>query len=129
MDWENRENSRIEGIDLEEALRYSVDGVAGVWENIGNYLESAQEYREQLNTFFSQGEYSEYRVLAHGLKSTLALIGGKAMSEQAKAMEQAGKVQDYDYIRQHHAEFNQNLKEWNQLLLEQYRKIQRETLE
>lgn len=129
MDWENRENSRIEGIDLEEALRYSVDGVAGVWENIGNYLEEAPEYREQLNTFFSQGEYNEYRVLAHGLKSTLALIGGKAMSEQAKAMEQAGKVQDYDYIRLHHAEFDQNLKEWNQLLLEQYRKIQRETLE
>ena len=57
---------------------------------------------EALSEFYESGDWAEYAVKVHALKSTSLTIGAELLSEQAKALEQAGKKGDTDYIRQNH---------------------------
>lgn len=44
----------------------------------------------------------DYAIKAHALKSTSLTIGAEGLSAQAKALEQAGKNGDVEYIRENH---------------------------
>ena len=43
-------------------------------------------------------------IKAHALKSTSLTIGAEELSEKARALEQAGRNGDTEYIRQNHSE-------------------------
>lgn len=73
-------------------------------------------YLEMLQTFHSQGaekkaeivalyeaeNWTDYAIKVHALKSTSLTIGAERLSEQAKALEQAGKSGDVEYVRRNH---------------------------
>lgn len=85
----------------------------------GFYRSIVQEYVQgsklaQLNQFFEEENYAEYRVVVHSLKSNSLTIGLAELSEQARLLEMAAKDEDVDYIKANHA----NVMEEYQRILE-----------
>lgn len=64
--------------------------------------EDAEEEIGILEKFFDNKDWPNYTIKAHALKSGMKNIGADLLSEKAKAMEQAGKQNDIDYITGNH---------------------------
>ena len=78
--------------------------------NQENYIEiltsqrdSGNDILEQTQTLFNTENWKDYVINVHGIKSSMMSIGAVKLSEMAKALELAGKGEDYDYIRREHA--------------------------
>ena len=78
--------------------------------NQENYIEiltsqrdSGNDILEQTQTLFNTENWKDYVITVHGIKSSMMSIGAVKLSEMAKALELAGKGEDYDYIRREHA--------------------------
>jgi len=52
----------------------------------------------------------DYTIKVHGLKSSARLIGAAAFAEEAQRLEDAGKREDWDYVRAHHPAFMAKLR-------------------
>lgn len=88
-------------LDVKTGLRYCM--------NSEFYQEILQEYIRsdkltELERFFDARDWSNYRTIIHGLKSTSLTIGAISLSEGAKALEAAAKNGDESYILSHHRE-------------------------
>jgi HPt (histidine-containing phosphotransfer) domain-containing protein len=73
------------------------------------YREVLRDYTEEdkrsaLQKFFAAQDWENYKIVIHAVKSASLSIGAKELSEHAKALEMAAKSEDWDYIRQHHAQ-------------------------
>ena len=55
-------------------------------------------------------------IVVHGIKSAMMSIGAVKLSEMAKALEFAGKGDDFDFIRREHATMMQEFKRVMQIL-------------
>ena len=51
---------------------------------------------------FEKGDFDNYRINMHSLKSTSLTIGAAALSETAKAIEGACKEGNLDFVRSQH---------------------------
>ena len=79
-------------------------------------MDSKEFFTEMLTTFndaaradkiqaaFDAGDWKNYQILVHALKSTSLSIGATALSEQAKTLELAAKDGDTDLITTNHAD-------------------------
>ncbi|MBQ6206558.1 MAG: response regulator, partial [Oscillospiraceae bacterium] len=56
----------------------------------------------QIQQYFSQGDWKNYAVQVHALKSTAKIIGAKELSERALELEMAAKREDVNNIRRNH---------------------------
>ncbi len=65
----------------------------------------SDERTEQLAEAFAAQDWDNYRILAHGVKSTSKTIGANELSELAKTMEFAVKDNTIDVILDGHAAF------------------------
>lgn len=77
--------------------------------NEENYLEiltsqrdSGKETLEQVQNLFRKEDWKNYVIVVHGIKSAMMSIGAVKLSEMAKALEFAGKGEDFDFIRREH---------------------------
>ena len=73
------------------------------------FLEIIESYvnedkREILEQEYEKEDWKDYQIHTHALKSTSLNIGAEKLSEHAKALEQAAKNADYQYIHEHHDE-------------------------
>ena len=91
---------KLEGIDIRTGLLYCMNDEDFYVEMLGEYLES--DLMLDLEQFFSDEDWGNYRTLVHALKSTSLTIGAVHLSGEAKALEMAAKDGDADYIRSHH---------------------------
>lgn len=66
------------------------------------FHDQAEEKRAELVALYEAANWTDYAIKAHALKSTSLTIGAEALSAQAKALEQAGKNGDVEYIRENH---------------------------
>lgn len=94
-------------------------GVSRCGKSTGEYLQVLKityEYGEnriqQLLEYQKAGNYGDYTIKVHSLKSTALNIGAVAISEMAKQQELAGKEGDYSFIDTHYEE-----------LIREYRKM------
>ncbi|MBQ3559617.1 MAG: response regulator [Agathobacter sp.] len=78
--------------------------------NQENYLEiltsqrdSGKDIIEQAQSLYEKADWKNYVIVVHGIKSSMMSIGAVKLSEMAKALEFAGKGEDYDFIRKEHA--------------------------
>ena len=60
------------------------------------------EKKAEIISLYEAGNWTDYAVKVHALKSTALTIGAEQLSAEAKALEQAGKNGDIEYIRQNH---------------------------
>lgn len=58
--------------------------------------------RGEIASLYEAENWPDYAVKVHALKSTSLTIGAEELSEQAKALEQAGKKEDIPYIQENH---------------------------
>lgn len=73
------------------------------------YLEMLQMFHDQvekksaeLTALYEAANWKDYAIKIHALKSTSLTIGAEELSKQAKALEQAGKEENVEYIHEHH---------------------------
>lgn len=77
--------------------------------NQKNYLQILKLHRRKgkdsiaaCEQLLAKEDWENYTIAVHGIKSAMMSIGAKRLSEMAKALEQAGKTQDYAYIHKEH---------------------------
>ncbi len=92
------------GINSKLGLDYCCGDETFYLEMLRMYYDQSIEKREELISLYEAENWEDYAVKVHALKSTSLTIGAEYLSERAKALEQAGKKGDIDYIRKNHAE-------------------------
>ncbi len=95
----------IDGIVADDALRYAGGDEEEYLHNLRMYLDEADEKKEQLERFMSEGDLENYQIVAHAVKSTSKLIGANDLSEMARMMEEAAAAHDIGVVRSGHEEF------------------------
>lgn len=78
------------------------------------FHDSIRSDRDRIMEYFGSKNWKEYTVKVHALKSAALLIGAKQLSDEALALEMAGKNGDEEYIEKNTAktmEHLMNLKE------------------
>ena len=68
------------------------------------FLQSADEKTEKLEGYFADGDWKNYSILMHAVKSTARTIGAEELSGMAEALERAGDRKDVEAIRGSHNE-------------------------
>lgn len=89
---------RIEGIDMDTAMRYYTGDEAGFLELLDLYYVDGQRKTELLRELVQFGDISRYRTEVHGLKSAAANIGAMEVSNLARAHENAAAQNDTEFI-------------------------------
>ncbi len=91
----------IGDLDVQKGLTYCG--------NKANYLAILETHRDsscdmltQAQEFFEKEDWKNYTIIVHGIKSSMMSIGAVKLSEMAKALEFAGKGEDYAFIQGNH---------------------------
>ena len=69
------------------------------------FYRSVEMRKSELEEYFEAGDYANYTIKVHALKSTSRLIGAMQLGDMAQELENAGKRNDRDYIAEHQNEF------------------------
>ncbi|MBQ1172825.1 MAG: response regulator [Lachnospiraceae bacterium] len=73
-------------------------------EILGMMIESESDL--ELEQYFEESDFNNYRIKVHAIKSNLANIGAMEVSDMAKQLELAIKIDhNVAYVQEHHAEF------------------------
>ena len=110
----NKEEQSL--LDIKMGLKYSGGMEDVYWELVEMFCMLKNEKMKGINDAFDNASWIDYTTNVHGLKSTSLSIGGRQLSEAAKALEMAGKQiiakdaapEDVEaalqFIREHHQE-------------------------
>ncbi|MCR5756069.1 MAG: response regulator, partial [Acetatifactor sp.] len=93
------------GIDVDTALIYCAGELDFYKEILTDYTQESQKKKQELDTYFESGDWREFKVKIHALKSTSKTIGANALAEKAFELEKAAASEDADYIRENYSVF------------------------
>lgn len=85
-------------LDLEQALRYSVDGMEGVWQNIRFFCDDAEELERELNNDYEAENCNNYGIHMQALCSNAVTIGAAELADHAVRLGEAAKMDDMEQI-------------------------------
>jgi DegV family protein with EDD domain len=93
---------QIPGIDTAAAVKNSgsEDSFLSV---IKIFYDSYPAKKEELERFYDTGDWENYTVKIHALKSSARLVGALTLGDAAEKLEMAGKGNDLAYIQANHA--------------------------
>lgn len=94
-------------IDQEMGVSYCADSRDVYIEMLQIYVEQGEENLAKLPEMVMSGDWKNYAVSVHGLKSTSLTIGAVAFSAKAKEQELAAKAEEIDFIKGTYEEFLQ----------------------
>ena len=80
------------------------------------FYTSLDEKSAEIENFYATGDYSNYTIKVHALKSSARIIGAVEFGEDAQLLENAGKSGDLAYIHEHHAAFMRTLQSFKEPL-------------
>lgn len=87
---------KLDGIDVELGMSYCMDDENFYREVLEEYVNSDKS--DELEKLFDAGDWENYRIRIHAVKSTSLTIGAKALHEEALELENACKAADIDTI-------------------------------
>lgn len=90
------------GIHTKTGLQYCLDNTEFYDELLIKFASDADGKQEDIGRFFGQGDWENYHIMVHALKSTARMIGADVLSDLAKELEEAAKNRDVEYIGKHH---------------------------
>ena len=90
------------GVNVKTGLDYCCGDEEFYMDMLRMFCSQAPEKKAEIITLYETENWSDYTVKVHALKSTSLTVGAERLAEQAKMLEQAGKKNDTDYIRQNH---------------------------
>ena len=92
---------KLDCIDVQTAIKNS-----GSEEALKSVLEifysSIDDKHDDLEKFYSSGDWENYTIKIHALKSSARLVGAIELGDMAEALEMAGKGDNIPYIRENH---------------------------
>lgn len=97
-------------LDVSLGFSYCCNSEEFYKEMLISYIDS-NKY-DDITQFYKNYDWENYRIQVHALKSTSLLIGAVEISEKAKALEEAAKQNNLDYIF-----------EYNDKMLEKYKEL------
>ena len=100
---------RLSFLDTETGMGYCCNSEEFYKEMLTVYLNT--EKRDAICEFYDKGDWENYRIEVHALKSTSLSIGAIQLSEQAKQLEMAAKEGDIAYIEENHEDAMEEYKE------------------
>ncbi len=104
---------REEGIDTSRGLVNCAGDKEFYLSILQEYLRGSDEKKEDLRKFLDAGDYKNYGILIHSIKSTSATIGAEAPYKIAKELEDAAKRDDKAFVLSNHDDF---ISEYNTVL-------------
>ena len=90
------------GFDTEQALVYCGNDESFYTDMLRTFVSEAPDKKSNLQKFDDADDIENYRIAVHALKSGSRTIGAMQLSEQARALEEASKNGDTDYIKSNH---------------------------
>lgn len=87
-------------LDTETGMTYCCDSEEFYQEMLASYLSNKRD--KELEDYYKQEDWENYRIAVHALKSTSLSIGAIDVSERAKAMEMAAKEGNTPYLMENH---------------------------
>ena len=79
----------LKGVDIEEALKYT-GGAEILEETLKEFYKNIDKNSAKIQEFVEEGDYRNYTILVHALKSSARLIGAAKLSDDAKYLEKCG---------------------------------------
>lgn len=101
------------GINTKSGLTYCQNDESFYLELLDGFAQDAPQKEKSLNRFRGQGDFDNYRIVVHALKSAAKTIGADELSQMAKKSEDAAKNHDAAYIEAHHDEL---LKKYHEIV-------------
>ena len=95
------------GVNVEMGLDYCGGDQEFYQEMLEMFRDQGEAKREEIGELYESGDWGEYAVKVHALKSTSLTIGAEELSAQAKELELAGKRGDGEFIRARHSQLLQ----------------------
>ncbi len=91
----------IKGIDGDIAIENS--GSEDAFKNVLRlFYDSIDQKSSELEKFFSEGDWENYTIKVHALKSSAKLVGAMGLSDKAMQLEMAGKEGNSQFILNNH---------------------------
>ncbi|MDR1830669.1 MAG: response regulator [Candidatus Fibromonas sp.] len=95
----------IEGVDVKRGMAFTGGKVKNYLQTLAAFHRDGILKTEEIRKSLETDNYPLYTTYVHALKSASANIGAKEISEAAKALENAGKHRDLEFIKQNNAKF------------------------
>jgi CheY-like chemotaxis protein len=95
----------IEGLNTTLGIAMTGGNYERYLETLAVFYDDGMERIKEINNCMDTGDIGLYIIHIHALKSVLASVGAKELSGMAKALEEAGKNGELDYIRAHNPMF------------------------
>ncbi|MCR4692080.1 MAG: response regulator [Lachnospiraceae bacterium] len=97
--------SRVVGMDYETALHHSGGDPKILKQILSDLSREGMEKGKKIRMLAESGQYEEYGIEAHSVKSLMATVGLQEFSDVAKEHEAAGSRKDTAFIEEHYEEF------------------------
>lgn len=91
------------GINVGLGLDYCSGDDEFYLEMLWMFHDQREEKEAELAALYEAGNWTDYGIKAHALKSTALTIGAETLSNKAKELELAGKRADEAFIRENHS--------------------------
>jgi HPt (histidine-containing phosphotransfer) domain-containing protein len=86
-------------LNHDTAMMYCADDEEIYQEVLESYVEQGEEYFAKLPVTVQNQDWDNYRIIAHGIKSTSLNIGAEEFSAEAKEQEFLARDGKYDEIK------------------------------
>lgn len=90
------------GIDFDSGVNFCAGDRDFYKEMLKDFAVSAPEKKKNLTGFLEKGEWKDYEILAHALKSTSKTVGINEMYDRFLSLENAAKNKDFEFINNNH---------------------------
>ncbi len=105
----------LEGIDVDMAIRNS--GSEDAFKTVLKiFYDSIESKASELDGYYSTDDFKNYTIKVHALKSSCKLIGAMQTSDKAQQLENAGKEENFDYIKKNHSAFIEEYRKYKEVL-------------
>ena len=111
----------MDGVNLREAIKRNDGDLKSYLDMINLFYVEGGTKVQYLEKLLEDGDYSNYGIEAHALKSAAANIGAERLSLKAKTHEMAIKDNKFDYVTEYHNELIVSYKK----ILEEIEKVLR----
>lgn len=85
-------------VDIDEGILFCGGVLERYIEVLRIVCRRGEEQLKQLESLWKEHAYEEYTIQVHGMKGSMRSIGAKALAEKAKALEKAGRENDFASI-------------------------------
>ena len=93
------------GLNVDAGLMYTCSDEDFYLELLTDYARSADDKCSELSSYLEMGDLKNYEILVHSLKSASKTVGADELSDRAKALEEASRDQNTDFVNANHEAF------------------------